>query len=110
MRRRHFLRKAAGALASNHRAIAVAGAWPSTPPVASDDGVPAQTISIVYNSKCSAETAAAQELAGFLQRMTGANPRVLVEPAQTMEGFPLVERKPVPEHVVPAVAAILKKF
>jgi alpha-N-acetylglucosaminidase len=66
--------------------MAVARAWPSPPPVPPDDGAPADTISIVYNSKCSAEAAAAQELAGFLQRMTGANPRVLEEPAQTQAG------------------------
>ena len=71
---------------SNHRAIAVAGAWSSTLPVASDDGVPADTISIVYNSKCSAEAAAAQELAKFLRSMTGANPRVLEERIQTQAG------------------------
>ena len=58
-------------------------AWPSTPPVACEGGVPADAISIVHNSKSSAEAAAAHELAGFLQRMTGANPRVLEESTQT---------------------------
>lgn len=63
----------------------VAAAWTVNPDPASvrpEGGVKPNDVIIVYNSKDSAEAAAAQELQSFLGRMTKVQPRIVAEDSQ----------------------------
>jgi alpha-N-acetylglucosaminidase len=74
--RRTFLTTAVATALADKQSVSASTADSHKPPSLVQGDVTPEKISIVYNSRSSAETIAAQELGRFINRLTGTSPRL----------------------------------